>query len=59
VKEDKALAELATARAAVLQGQGSLLADTEWLESKDGKLCGESLIKFDAKTAPGLSAINW
>lgn len=55
---DKALAEGAAKRAAVLQSQGSLTADTTWL-TKDGKLCGESMVRFDAQTAPGLTATNW
>lgn len=56
---DRALAESAAKRAEVLAGLGSLSPDTDFLETDDGKLCGESLIKFDAKTAPGLTAINW
>jgi hypothetical protein len=29
------------------------------LATTDGKMCGESLIKFDASNAPGLVATNW
>jgi len=59
LETDKTLAESAAKRAEVLAGLGSLSPDTDFLETDEGKLCGESLIKFDAKTAPGLTAINW
>jgi hypothetical protein len=48
----------ATARAKVLRSKNALLEDTDWFKA-DGKLCGESLVSFDANTVPGLHAKNW
>jgi len=58
LKIDKTLAEGATKRAEALQNIGQTSADQAWLTT-DGKLCGESVVRFDALSAPGLTPENW
>jgi len=57
--EDKTLAAGAVAHAQSMQSKQTVVQDTVWLASTAGALCGESVVLFDYKSAPGLEAINW
>jgi hypothetical protein len=55
------LARKAAARAKALENLGELknLADSELLRAEDGVQCGESLLKLDGASAPGVAELNY